>query len=237
MNLSRKTIDELSCSSEEDFIAAICRIIEAKAVKAVAARGMFTLVLSGGNTPQHIFPSLACGGAPAINWSCVHVFFVDERCVPPDAAESNFGLADRLLLSVLPRVGSVHRICGELEPDAAAQKYDRELREFFALGPGELPVFDLMLLGMGGDGHVASIFPGSRELHLPGKLVLATEQKYHGHYRITLGLDTINRSHCNLLMINNEIKMRAFSVSFSVADTELPVGRLKNVQPVVLDKR
>ncbi len=230
-------MDELRYQTEDDFINSICHFIEREAVKVVNACGRFTLVLSGGKTPQRIFMPLAAGRVSLIDWSCVHVFFVDERCVPPDAEESNFGLADRLLLSALPHIGSVHRIHGELEPDAAAEKYERELREFFSLNPGELPVFDLMLLGMGEDGHVASIFPDSRELHLPTKLVLATEQTYNGHYRITLGLDTINRSRCNLMMINNEAKMKVFHAPFDGTGAELPVGRLKNVQPIILEKQ
>ncbi len=117
-----------------------------------------TLAISGGNTPRLLFTRLAHAD---FDWSRVHIFWVDERCVPPTDSQSNFRMANETLLSAadIPD-GNVHRIHGELPPDAAAAKYVDEIKRFFALGDGMLPNFDILHRGMGSEGHTASLFPG-----------------------------------------------------------------------------
>jgi 6-phosphogluconolactonase len=128
--------------------------------EAIAERGRATIALSGGHTPQLLFDYLA---TVAFAWEKVEFFFVDERCVPPEHKDSNYRLANDHLFSHIriPR-RNIHRIEGELDPMEAARIYTETLIEFFGLREDELPVFDVMHLGMGPDGHTASLFPGDR---------------------------------------------------------------------------
>lgn len=136
---------------------------------AIAQRGQFTLVLSGGGTPQRLFEFLAQAEyTEQISWPQVYVFWGDERCVPPDQPGSNYKQAFDAFLSKVPiPAGNIYRIRGELPPEEAAEDYARQLRDFAATPDrssqdlsGVAPRFDLVLLGMGNDGHTASLFPG-----------------------------------------------------------------------------
>jgi 6-phosphogluconolactonase len=116
----------------------------------------FTVALAGGSTPRQLYARLA---AAQIDWESVHIFWGDERCVPPGHPDSNFRMAEETLLGVISiPAGNIHRIPGEFPAEEAAQKYEAELRIFFG---GVTPRFDLVLLGLGGDGHTASLFPGN----------------------------------------------------------------------------
>ncbi len=130
----------------------------------IAARGQFSLALSGGSTPRSLYELLATPKlASRIDWTRVHLFWGDERCVPAEHPDSNYRMVREALLDHVPIPwGNVHRIVGEDQPDAAARAYEQTLRTFFATpqGPPERS-FDLVLLGMGGDGHTASLFPGT----------------------------------------------------------------------------
>jgi 6-phosphogluconolactonase len=117
-----------------------------------------TLAISGGSTPKLMFAEMA---RAAFDWSKVHIFFVDERCVPPTDSQSNFKMADETLLqpAKIPLL-NIHRIYGELPPDEAAARYVTEIKAFFTLGNGQLPAFDILHRGMGVETHTASLFPG-----------------------------------------------------------------------------
>jgi 6-phosphogluconolactonase len=125
---------------------------------AMAARGYATLALSGGSTPKLMFAQMATS---RLGWDRVHIFWVDERAVPPTDPDSNFKLAAESLLNfvAIPQ-GNIHRIHAELAPAAAARAYSQEIREFFGLARGEMPEFDVVHRGMGPDAHTASLFPG-----------------------------------------------------------------------------
>jgi 6-phosphogluconolactonase len=142
--------------------------------RAMAERGRFTLVLSGGSTPRRLYQLLSEEEAPqGLDWSAVEVFFGDERCVPPDAAASNYRMVRESLLDRLPAPpAGLHRIHGELAPAAAADLYEKEIHD--SLGPG-VPQFDLVLLGLGEDGHTASLFPGSPALDERERLVVPSQ--------------------------------------------------------------
>jgi len=136
--------------------------------EAIAARGRFAVALSGGSTPRTLYEQLAKPGfADRIEWAKVDVLWSDERCVNPDDPRSNYGLARSELLSHVPIPESnVRRIEAEHGPRVAAADYERVLGEVFGLraGRGEVPRFDLVLLGLGKDGHTASLFVGSAAL-------------------------------------------------------------------------
>lgn len=126
--------------------------------KAIAASGKAAFAISGGNTPAAMFRKLAASG---LDWSKIHIFWVDERCVPPTDDRSNFKSAEENLLKPAQvRESNVHRILGELSPEEAASKYVADIANWFDLKAGELPAFDVVHRGMGPDAHTASLFPG-----------------------------------------------------------------------------
>jgi 6-phosphogluconolactonase len=128
--------------------------------EAINQRGRFAVALSGGSTPTAMYALLATGEfAARVEWTHVHVLWGDERCVPPEHPDSNFRMAREALLDHVPLPAeNIYRIGGEMEPAQAANEYERKLQAFF---PNGQPRFDLILLGMGDDGHTASLFPGA----------------------------------------------------------------------------
>src|SRR5580704_12327624 len=147
---------------QELFAAAAEEVIQA-AKHAVASRGRFTIALSGGSTPKSLFNLLATNAKNVLPWESMFFFWGDERHVPPTDAESNYRMADEAMLSKVPvPAGNIFRVPAE-NPDAAAAAaaYEQTIQKFFALEPGKFPRFDLILLGMGPDGHTASLFPGT----------------------------------------------------------------------------
>ena len=158
----------------------------------IARRGRFTVALSGGSTPAVLYALLAAPPhAAAIDWSRWHVFWGDERCVPPGHPDSNYGMAKRTLLDRVPIPPSqVHRMHGEDDPHRAADAYAAVLAE--TLGPdGRL---DLALLGVGDDGHTASLFPNTAALSETERSVAANWVPHLSAHRITLTLPTLNRA-------------------------------------------
>jgi 6-phosphogluconolactonase len=161
---------------------------------AVRATGRFSVALSGGSTPRGIYELLSSGEfAPRVEWPKVHAFFGDERCVPPDDEASNYRMAREALLSrVAIPSENVHRMIGEGDAAANARLYEDELRAFF--GDVRLPRFDLVMLGLGEDGHTASLFPGSPALEERGAWVAANYVGKLGAYRLTLTAPVINNA-------------------------------------------
>ncbi|MDD2337293.1 MAG: 6-phosphogluconolactonase [Geobacteraceae bacterium] len=179
-----ETAEAAGVSGAELFLGA--------AREALTARGRFTVALSGGSSPIPLFRCLAEEAPRAgIDWRAVHVFWADERCVPPEHAESNFRLAEGLFLSKLPAPGAViHRIAGEESPDEAARRYEADLSASF---PGEeIPVFDLLLLGVGSDGHTASLFPGMDLDGFSGRNAVAVYVEKMMSHRVTLTLPVLS---------------------------------------------
>jgi 6-phosphogluconolactonase len=167
--------------------------IDRAARAARAARGRFTLVLSGGSTPKSVYALLARDHAgQAARWDQVQVFFGDERLVPADHPESNYRMAQEAWLGkeAFPP-DRVHRVRTELGPRAAARDYEEQIRQVFEL-PAGLPRFDLVLLGMGPDGHTASLFPGNPTLAEREALVATTVAEKPPPERITLTFPVLN---------------------------------------------
>lgn len=159
------------------MVAAAERIV-GLAASAIAERGRFTWALAGGSTPEQLYALLATSAyRPRIDWQRVHFFWGDERCVAPDDPQSNYRMARQSLLDVVqPPELNLHRMHGELEPSAGADSYQRELERVFQAAKSDHPPrFDCILLGMGGDGHTASLFPGTRALQESQRWVVVNE--------------------------------------------------------------
>jgi 6-phosphogluconolactonase len=172
--------------------------------EAVAKRGRFAVALSGGRTPRGLYSLLAEGAdyRDRIPWRAIHFFFGDERCVPPDHPDSNFRMAKEAMLSKLDiPEENIHRIRAELPAARAAEEYEEELRRFFSLAEGQAPNFDLVLLGMGADGHTASLFPGTDALQERRRLVLAVWAAKLGAFRITLTPPALNAPELVLFLV------------------------------------
>jgi len=201
---------------------------------AIKEHGRFTLALCGGSTPRLLYRQLE---REDLDWSKVELFFGDERCVPPEHADSNYRMAREAFLDrvALP-AANVHRIRGELDPDPAAAQYEGELARIFALAPGELPRFDLVLLGLGTDGHTASLFPGTPALEERERLVVANRlgadgSGTDGPDRVTLTYPVLNAASAVLFLVAGEGKasVAADIVGRTEAGRALPAA---GVQPV-----
>jgi 6-phosphogluconolactonase len=181
----------------------------AQASQAVAARGRFLAALSGGSTPRATYELLASEAfAARVDWPRLHVFWGDERCVPPDHAESNYRMAREALLDKVPiPAGNVHRIRGELPPDRAAAAYQAQLEAVL----GEDGRFDLILLGMGADGHTASLFPGAAALEERVRWVVGNYVEKLDAWRVTLTLPLINRARHVLFLVSGAAKADALA--------------------------
>jgi 6-phosphogluconolactonase len=173
---------------------AAARLFTARAAQAVSLRGRFTAALSGGKTPVELYMMLA--KAPFVTeipWARAHLFWVDERCVPPDHEDSNYRMVRERLLDHVPiPPANVHRMQGEMDPVEAAALYERGLRDFFVPHGAGFPVFDFILLGLGEDGHTASLFPGTRAIHESARWVLCDYVNAQKGWRITLTPPVIN---------------------------------------------
>jgi 6-phosphogluconolactonase len=170
---------------------------------AVRRNGRFTVALSGGATPRALYELLAEPTGTfhqRVPWQ--HTFFFWTGHVPPDDPESNFRMVNEAMLSrVLVPQRNVQRIHAEIkDPHATASEYERQLREFFQLGVSEVPRFDLILLGLGADGHTASIFPDTALVHEKTKLVAAAWVEKLQTYRITLTMPALNNA-CEVLFL------------------------------------
>ena len=166
---------------------------------AAGARGKARIAISGGNTPKHTFEMLAEPSEPyreQIPWEKLELYWVDERCVPPDHPDSNYRMTREALLDKVPlNQNQIFRIQGELEPEEAAAKYEFDIRQSFRLEGAQLPCFDMVQLGMGPDGHTASLFPHTQGLHEIMRIAIANHvPQQKESWRATLTWPVINRA-------------------------------------------
>lgn len=163
-----------------------------------AGGGWTRVAFSGGSTPRQIFTMLADASRPyraLVPWEKLEFFFVDERSVPPTDPESNYGMAKAALLDHVPLEPSqIYRYQGELEPDVAAARYESAVRGAFRLEGAEMPRFQLISLGMGDDGHTASLFPHTDALHELGRIAVANRVPQKDTWRLTLTWPVINNA-------------------------------------------
>lgn len=191
-------VDQLAQAAAERFIES--------AAEAVKERNEFRVALAGGSTPRGTYQRLAGADlAPLVSWRNVHLFWGDERCVAPDHPDSNFRMARDTLLDKVPVPQSnLHRIQCELEPQAAARAYAQELRTVFQ--SRRRPHFDLVLLGMGADGHTASLFPGSPALNELRRWVVAVFVAQLDAWRVTLTPPLLNAARQVIFLVSGKVK-------------------------------
>ena len=190
----------------------------AKIQTAIESRGLCTIALSGGSTPKPLYEAIAAQQLP---WDKIHVFWGDERYVPPDHPDSNQLMARRAWLdSVDIPPQNIHPMpTDDADPADAARKYEAHLAEFFHLKTGEFPALDVILLGMGDDGHTASLFPHTEALQVRDRLI--TVGSKDGQPRITFTAPTINHGRCVMFVVAGANKRAALAEIFAPEADEL----------------
>ena len=188
------SIEVRRLTTPQDLFQAAAEEVIRATTESVAQRGRFTIALSGGSTPKNLYTLIAANAGTSVPWDQVFFFWGDERHVPPTDVESNYRMAEETILSKVPvPPANIFRVPTE-NPDASAvaDAYEETLRKFFLLAPSEFPQFDLILLGMGPDGHTASLFPETAALQEKSRLFVANwVEKLHTH-RLTLTLPVLN---------------------------------------------
>ncbi len=204
--------------------------VAAALAAAITEHGRANLALAGGGTPRPVYHRLATRLRRKIAWERVEIFFGDERCVSPECEESNFHMASESLLEPLALdPAHVHRMEGELEPREAARRYAGVLRDVL----GTPPRFDLVLLGLGEDGHTASLFPATPDLAPDGEWVFPSEAPVEPRQRLTLSLEVLNMARRVVFLVRGERK--ADAVRRVLQDREkLPAERVHPPGGVVL---
>jgi 6-phosphogluconolactonase len=205
--------DELNRAAAGEFVRS--------AQNAIGDHGRFVVALSGGNTPRSVYGMIASEHRDRLPWDEVFIFFGDERHVPPDHPDSNYRMAEEALLSRVPiPTGNIYRIRAELPAQDAAARYEQALREFFHLADGEWPRFDLILLGMGDDGHTASLFPGTAGLKEDRRLVIANHVEKLQTERITFTFPVLNNAAEVLFLISGASKAEVIGTVLGASPPE-----------------
>jgi 6-phosphogluconolactonase len=222
-----------TCPDPESVADRAAALIERRLARAVQERGRAHLALSGGTTPRRTYELL---GPAVADWSGIEVWFADERCVAPEDRESNYRMAAETLLEPAAIASeSVHRMEGELGPRAGAERYAAELHTLAGAG-GELPVLDVIVLGIGPDGHVASLFPRAAELSAPpDELCLGVRSAPKPPpERITLTLAVLRAARSCVLLATGPEKARAVAGMLGEPSPEVPASLLRRERLTVL---
>jgi 6-phosphogluconolactonase len=219
-----ENVDELSRIAAKKIVR--------RAQEAVENKGIFTIALSGGSTPKKLFALLAEEPFRSqMPWTATHFFFGDERHVAPDNEESNFRMANETMFSKINELPkeNIHRVLAEKEATHAARDYEANLHEFFDSDENEFPRFDLILLGMGADGHTASLFPGSKALAENSRYFVENWIEKFAAFRLTLTFPVINNARSILFLIGGAEKSTVLSeiLSNNAAEAPYPVQRIK----------
>ena len=196
---------------------------------AIRERGKFAVALSGGSTPRGLHQELVTHFASRLDWSKVFFFWGDERHVAPDSSDSNYRMANETLLSKLPiPPENIFRVPSEL-PDArqAAAKYEQTLQQFFHLNSDSFPRFDFILLGMGPDGHTASLFPGTAALQERDRLVVANWVEKLNTFRITFTYPVLNDATCVMFLVNGDEKAEMVRRALKDPAANLPSQKVR----------
>jgi 6-phosphogluconolactonase len=220
-------------SSEETASALADEL--ARHINMSALEKPFSIALSGGSTPKLLFQALAARHRDSVDWGKVRLFWVDERCVPPDDPESNYGMTrDVLLEKIEIPPGNVHRIRGEEDPDSEAVMYS-EVIERSVVRKNERPFFDVVLLGLGEDGHTASIFPGNEYLFSEVETCVVAVNPYSGQKRITITGRIINNAGMVIFLVSGKKKAEIVNKIINGAGkAEYPADYVKPVDGNVI---
>ena len=219
----KKNANELAIVGAEWFLGA--------AQTSASKRGRFSVAVSGGSTPRVMHRNLA--QEPFFSqmpWNETHIFYVDERCVPVDDPASNFGDLKKDLLERAPQpIEHIHPMPGETTPADGANAYERELKAYFQQEAG-FPVFDLIFLGIGKDGHTASLFTGQEALEEKEKWIVSVKGGNPDVYRLTMTLPVINHARHVVFLVSGEGKAEVLKSLFEESTMPLPAQRIKPVK-------
>jgi 6-phosphogluconolactonase len=187
---------------------------------AINVQGYFSIALSGGSTPKAVYELLTDKAfSRYLDWEHTHIFWGDERCVPPDHTESNYRMARLALLDNVPLpVSNIHRMKGEIDPAQAAAEYEHMLRQFFSRRRDGEVRFDLVLLGMGEDGHTASLFPGTAALEETERLVVENYIEKLEVWRLTLTAPAINAADHVTFLVSGKSKAEMLKQVLKTSD-------------------
>lgn len=186
--------------------------------EATSKNNFVSIALSGGNTPKKIFERISEKFSEDINWKRIRIFWGDERCVPPESSESNFGMANETLLSKINiPLENIYRIQGEKLPSNEADKYSELIKELLPINNG-FPQFDIVMLGLGDDGHTVSIFPSSIGLFYSSKICEVTKHPETGQNRITITGNVINNAFLKVFIATGNSKAERVKEVISTAD-------------------
>jgi 6-phosphogluconolactonase len=202
--------------------------------RAVVEHNRFSVALSGGKTPIDLYTEIG-RLEQGIDWKSIHLFLVDERVVPLDDSQSNYGMIKGRLLDAIPiPTTNVHAVAYETDPSTSARKYETELKKFFDVGPGGVPAFDLILLGMGEDGHTASLFPELPDLQNDDRMVRAIEPSGERVARVTLTLQVINHGRNVFFLVTGQAKARIVRRVVEEQDPSLPASLVRPVEGALI---
>ena len=228
----------VSCKSEiiikdntTDLAVTSADIFAMRARHCIAQKGQFVVALSGGSTPRDMHRMLA--GEPylsCIPWNHVHVFWVDERCLPEDDDASNYGLARKDFLDQVPiPTRQIYPMRGVASPEEGAAMYEVKLKAFFRVGEGGFPVFDLIFLGVGKDGHTASLFAKQRTLDERQRWVVAVKGGSPDVNRLTMTYPVLNHARQIVFLVSGKEKSQVLRAILEEGQTALPAQRIRPV--------
>ena len=214
-----------------DLAVAAADIFTATAKECITHTGRFTIALSGGSTPRTLYRTLAEEPYYSlIPWDKIHIFWVDERCVQQNDPASNYGAVKKDLLDRVPiPIEQIHPMLGEAFPEKGAVEYQRELRAFFRIKNGEFPVFNLIFLGIGKDGHTASLFPGQKALEERERLVTAVKGGNPDVSRITLTFPLLNHAEKIIFLVSGNGKALILKAIFEDNAAQLPAQKVRPI--------
>jgi 6-phosphogluconolactonase len=230
----QKEITVVSDPAQMAFRAA--GIFKSNAVERCRTTGLFTTALSGGSTPVAMHRMLASEPfRDSIPWKSTHIFWVDDRCVPYTDSASNYGAAQDDFLSTVPiPPANVHPMPGNMAPGGdgsqeMAMVYEKEISRFFRLNAGAFPVFDLVFLGIGTDGHTASLFPGDGALDEQEKLIVQVKGGNPDLYRLTMTFPVLNQARNIVFLVSGKGKAPMAKALIEDTGTRFPAGRVEPV--------
>ena len=198
--------------------------------RAMAKDGKFSIALSGGSTPKSLYSLLAIQKRSAVPWEKICFFFGDERHVPPGHPDSNYRMANETMFSrVSVRPENIFRIHSEEDAHQAARDYEATLKSFFALKPGEFPRFDLIFLGIGPDGHTASLFPGTAALNQNEHLVVPNWVEKLKNFRITMTFPVLNHAACVIFLASGADKASIVREALENQKADLPCQKVRPI--------